>query len=873
MTHLRAGLRLRGAHLFVLLVLAGGLPGSGVAQSLPDSAKVRILRQLYLGTGGDQWSRRANWPTAAQWQTPGFADTLASRHFRTWQGLEVYGSQIYGVHLAVNNLRGAFPASLLELGADLVQLHLNNNQLTGQLPPNLGNLSGISILDMNTNQLSGPLPASLSQLRTVYILGLAQNQFTGSLPQDIGNLTGAVIFNLSNNRLSGPLPASMGQMYSLGYCHLDNNQFSGSLPASLGQLTHLSYLTLPNNRLTGVIPASILSLPTSTTIQLHNNELTGVEPLAAGPFPNNPNLGGNYLGFEALEQLLTGPGQPKHPYFPAPNQRQRLLRADTLALVKGQSKTLAGALPGQHNHYQWERRVGQAWVDLADQTQPTLLVHVQGESEEGEYRTRVTNDWVPNVTLYGRGQYVTLLPYAPLALNEPKDGDCPAPPNGPLPVNRDPGQTDSVNYVRTYSARKAFTNPADLKTASTDEVQVSTQYLDGLGRPMQTVQHRASPAGRDLVQHTEYDALGREPKQYLPYSADPATADAVRYHPDAKAEQAQFYRGQGGRDPLLPQLTATLPKTSVAYTETVFESSPLNRPRVQASPGETWQVGKGHETTLQERPNVAGDSVMRYTPDYGPDREELKYEGTYAPGELWVKTSRDEQGQWRQEFTDKQGQVVLSQVGLDGSYQQPATSWLKTYYVFDDFGRLRAVLPPLSVQRLRKNNWLVTGAGIERLLFRYHYDARGRLVEKQVPDQAGYSYVIYNELDQPILTQQVSQQATKEWVATKYDALGRVIYTGLVRFDALSGTPSQQYTQLLGWQANWLASNASIPLWEEPSATATMGRAYYSARSWPALGASGAELLSVTYYDHYDFNQDGQPDVAYQPPTAEQLGG
>ncbi|WP_245990558.1 DUF6443 domain-containing protein, partial [Hymenobacter rubripertinctus] len=806
--------------LLALLALVLWLPRSVSAQSLADSAKVRILRQLYLGTGGDQWYQRAGWPTAAQWQTPGFADTLSSRHFRTWQGLQVYGSQVYGVHLAGNNLRGPFPASLPELGGDLVQLHLGNNQLTGELPQNIGQLNGISILDLNTNLLSGPLPASLSQLRTVYILGLAQNQFTGPLPPDIGNLTGVVIFNLSDNRLSGPLPASMGQMVSLSYCHLDNNQLTGSLPASLGQLTRLIYLTLPRNRLSGVLPAGVLSLPTTTSIQLQGNELTGIGPLGAGPFPSYPDLSGNYLGFDAMEQLLTGPGQNKHPYFPAPHQRQRLLRADTVALVKGQWKTLDGTLPGQHNRYQWERKVGVTWVALPGQTQPTYALHMLGESEEGEYRTRVTNDWMPyqagtGVTLYGRGHYVSLLPYAPLALNEPTDAGCPAPPSGPLPVNRPLGQTDSVNYVRTYAARVAFTDPAKLRAARPDSgrVQVSTQYLDGLGRPVQTVRHGASPTGRDLVQLTQYDALGREPKQFLSYSAAPASADAVGYHPDAVAEQGQFYRGQGGRDPLLASLTQHLPQTAVPYAETVFEASPLNRPLVQASAGESWQLGAGHEVTLSERPNAVADSVQRWSPGYDNEREELTHEGAYGAGELWVKTSRDEQGQWRQAFTDKEGRVVLTQVGTNGSYASEATSWLKTYYVFDEFGRLRAVLPPLAVQRLRQNAWRVSGAGVERLLFRYHHDARGRLTEKQVPDQAGYAYTLYNALDQPILSQDVAQQAAKEWTASKYDALGRVVYAGLVHFADLSGTPSQQRDQLQTWQTNWLAQNPTVPLW------------------------------------------------------------
>ncbi|RIY04739.1 RHS repeat-associated core domain-containing protein, partial [Hymenobacter rubripertinctus] len=49
-------------------------------------------------------------------------------------------------------------------------------------------------------------------------------------------------------------------------------------------------------------------------------------------------------------------------------------------------------------------------------------------------------------------------------------------------------------------------------------------------------------------------------------------------------------------------------------------------------------------------------------------------------------------------------------------------------------------------------------------------------------------------------------------------------------------------------------------------------KAYYSHRTWPELSAAGgAELLSVAYYDGYDFDQDGTADAAYQPPTAAEL--
>ncbi|MBT2557397.1 hypothetical protein J7E24_06340 [Hymenobacter sp. ISL-91] len=877
---------------------------------MPNVEELQALQDFYYATGGDLWATRSGWPSSDwEWQTATVGQAA------DWVGVQVADGDVVSLVSSSNGLRGQLPASLGQL-TQLRVLRLGGApNLKGPLPTSIGQLTQLQTLHIYNTGLGNSLPAQLGQLTQLRSLLLAKNQFAGSIPTELGQLSNLTYLNLSDtyqdlypeatiigvlgslegegtpgnptfnesnngNRFSGAIPTSLGQLTQLVTLRLSlhGGATRGPLPAGLSSLSQLSTLSLTNCRLTGPVPAWLVQLPQLQTLQLEENELTSLPDFRQAPNRSSLGLmvGGNHFDFADLERNTNAPpDKASFRSFTFAGQRPRP-GTDTAYAVRGGSRVLSRRMGGSFNHYQWERRVGNEWITLAGKTGPELTVTSMNEAAEGHYRTRVTHDWFEGTVLYTRPVYLSQLPYAQLPLNEPDASTPMAGTPPPAPLNRPVGQTDPVNYVRTYTARTAYTDPADLRNAFVsgppENVAVSTQYLDGLGRPVQIVQHAASPTGRDLVQRTEYDALGREPRQYLPYTAAPTAADAAKYHPNAKAAQYQFYQGQG-QDPLLPQLTATLPKTAVAYAETVFEASPLNRPRAQAAAGESWQLGGGHETTLDERASVATDSVQRWEPGYGSERENLSPRGAYAAGELWVSTSRDEQGQWRQSFTDKEGRVVLSQVGLNGSYQQPATQWLKTYYVFDDFGRLRAVLPPLAVQRLRQNNWQLPGAGVERLLFRYHYDARGRLTEKQVPDQAGYAYTLYNALDQPILTQTVSQQARKEWVGTSYDALGRVIYTGLVRFTALTGTPSQQYTQLLGWQANWLAGNASIPLWEEPSATATMGRAYYSARSWPALGPSGAELLSVAYYDHYDFNQDGQPDVAYQPPTATQLGG
>ncbi|HCR75487.1 MAG TPA: hypothetical protein DIW37_03570, partial [Chryseobacterium sp.] len=69
-------------------------------------------------------------------------------------------------------------------------------------------------------------------------------------------------------------------------------------------------------------------------------------------------------------------------------------------------------------------------------------------------------------------------------------------------------QTSSLeNYI--YS--KTYLEP--VTTSSTTAKQIETvQYFDGLGRPKQVVNVKASPGGKDVVQHIEYDGFGRQVK-------------------------------------------------------------------------------------------------------------------------------------------------------------------------------------------------------------------------------------------------------------------------------------------------------------------------------------------------------------------------
>ncbi|XP_071705992.1 putative receptor-like protein kinase At3g47110 [Rutidosis leptorrhynchoides] len=211
-------------------------------------------------------------------------------------------SDIYSINLGNTNLHGRAEAGEMKFidslknCSKLVNFGIFNCKFEGVLPGSIGNLSNqIEYLDVSGNMFSGNIPSEISNLVGLSMLELSRNQFTGKIPSIIGNLQNLQYLSLYQNQLSGSIPDAIGNLSILGTLYLDSNALEGHIPSRLGNCRQLSELFLSDNKLSGNIPKEILQLSSLTiTLSLFHNNLSGSVPGDVGDLKMLTNLDLSY---------------------------------------------------------------------------------------------------------------------------------------------------------------------------------------------------------------------------------------------------------------------------------------------------------------------------------------------------------------------------------------------------------------------------------------------------------------------------------------------------------------------------------------------------------------------------------------------------
>ncbi|ERN08339.1 LRR receptor-like serine/threonine-protein kinase GSO1 [Amborella trichopoda] len=163
---------------------------------------------------------------------------------------------------------------------NLRQLFLSNNQISGCIPENIGEvLPNLSILDLSNNSISGFIPNSIRNMKVLEALDLFRNKLMGPIPTSMGNLKNMMTLVLRGNTLSEQIPSSLKNCTQLEVLDLGDNQLSGNLPSWIGQsLTSLRVLSLRSNKPIGAIPNTMSSLYSLQVFDAAENCLSGTIP-------------------------------------------------------------------------------------------------------------------------------------------------------------------------------------------------------------------------------------------------------------------------------------------------------------------------------------------------------------------------------------------------------------------------------------------------------------------------------------------------------------------------------------------------------------------------------------------------------------------
>ncbi|KAL2476720.1 putative LRR receptor-like serine/threonine-protein kinase [Abeliophyllum distichum] len=257
--------------------------------------------------------------------------------------------------LVYNGISGNLPSSIVDGLVDLESISLAGNNLSGEIPSSISNISKLTLLELGNNSFSGHVPMNLGNLQNLRMLGLGGNQLTndpsmselgflnslrncrhlerivigwnsfdgtlpksfssgnlsaslehfqayssgikGMIPNEIGNLSNLISLEMGGNGLRGTIPETLGQLKKMQSLVIDNNKLEGSIPVSFCNFVNLFRINLGGNKLS----QQILGCLSSRNIYLNDNAFTSTIPSA---FWNNKDLAIVDLSYNLLNGSL-----------------------------------------------------------------------------------------------------------------------------------------------------------------------------------------------------------------------------------------------------------------------------------------------------------------------------------------------------------------------------------------------------------------------------------------------------------------------------------------------------------------------------------------------------------------------------------------
>ncbi len=318
----------------------------------------------------------------------------------------------------------------------------------------------------------------------------------------------------------------------------------------------------------------------------------------------------------------------------------------------------------------------------------------------------------------------------------------------------------------------------------------TTIVYDGFGDEIAGIERDAGGDGVDITTYTEYDAVGRQVRKWMPLPTSGGNLPSV----DGLMSLAKSYYDD-----------------ETAYASTDYLGRPGTNTMAVTQPGALMQ---DYPATTSLRLNDAGKSLYNCL-RYSVSGDRLTCHGPYGKGELTVSVELDPEKHISLVFTDMLGHKVLERKCTGNVYSPDEIA--DTYFVNDAFGTPIVVLQPMAqTTGLGKPGdfSLSSSADISRYAFVYVYDGRRQLRSVRVPGCDAVE-TMYDADGRPVFSRDGNLRAQGKRRYMRYDRAGRVHEEGICD-DVVD-------------ESLWLAAEAA-----------------------DTSGIANAYVLKSYYYDSYD---------------------
>ena len=368
---------------------------------------------------------------------------------------------------------------------------------------------------------------------------------------------------------------------------------------------------------------------------------------------------------------------------------------------------------------------------------------------------------------------------------------------------------DDTNFITEITPREAMSSiDTSQVLQNPTQAMIKRTYYDPMYRPTLTVLHKHTPTQNNLVTLNEYDSYARPTNEWLPIAIGGTNnlTDSL-----LKNIAIQFYNND------------SRPFVELSYSTTTWDNGTTKNELIG-----TQKAGSDmgiHRTRFVSRGNNSDEVKLFQVTLHG----DLEYKGFYDEHTLYVKETIDEDGSTKCIYTNIHNHIVMEK-------SEDAT----TYYVYNHLNQLCYVLPPLAVAQLEYGRYGIAADCLKKYAYVYQYDNRGNQIYKRLPGCEPI-LMVYDQSNALVMTQTGNQRARGTyWTVYKYDQLRRPIYTAEIKIGETS------HADLLDMFNDWLMLEYfSADTQTRPMENTGYSRGFFSSHP--------TELLTVNYYDNYDF--------------------